>query len=63
MAKGTEKLFQTNQASEDSFGGSLGDNDPLLNQKSLSFFDWLDIQLPSEQQRGKGFYKWLSERL
>ena len=64
MAKETEKLYQTNQPSEDAFGGSLGDNDPIMQQiknKSLSFFDWLDLNVP--KQKGKGFYEWLDSYL
>ena len=64
MAKGTEKLYQTNQSSEDAFGGSLGDNDPIMQQtkkKPLSFFDWLDLNVP--KQKGKGFYEWLNSYL
>ena len=64
MAKGTEKLYQTNQPNEDAFGGSLGDNDPIMQQiknKSLSFFDWLDLNVP--KQKGKGFYEWLDSYL
>jgi len=64
VAKGTEKLYQAIQPSEDAFGGSLGDNDPIMKQvqeKSLSFFDWLDLNLP--KQKGKGFYEWLNSYL
>tara|TARA_R100001015_G_C4614424_1_gene170259 strand:- start:1211 stop:1456 length:246 start_codon:yes stop_codon:yes gene_type:complete len=66
--KGAEKLYQTTYPSEyepssdNAFSGSLGDNDPLLTkeEKSLSFFDWLDLQLPTE--KGQGFFTWLNKK-
>ena len=70
MANGTEKLYQTNTL-EDSFGGDLGNDDPMIKKlqdkynqeqewklKSLSFFDWLDLNLP--KQKSLGFFEWLN---
>tara|TARA_B100001250_G_scaffold230856_1_gene198122 strand:- start:901 stop:1131 length:231 start_codon:yes stop_codon:yes gene_type:complete len=73
MAKGTEKMYQVTNpdaGDDNSFGGSLGNNDlqyinvaKAKKQKAhdLSFFDWLDLNLP--KKKSKGFYEWLDEQL
>ena len=66
MNKGVEKLYQVTNTD---LSTKEDDNDlQYINvakkekkNSPLSFFDWLDLNLP--RKKGKGFYTWLDEQL
>jgi len=61
MTKGTEKMYQVTNPDTDDLQYVNVAKTKKQKAHDLSFFDWLDLNLP--KKKSKGFYAWLDEQL